>query len=253
MTRRLRPRSRVLPPAPRDRRGVAAVPSTPWPTAFGETPTGPYLDTPPPSPSWTGRWGCSTATGCVATAGIYSRTSPCPAPSCRARASPGHRRADPPPARRAHRDHAAPARPRCTSRQREPVAALWAAEYPIYGRFGYAPASLPRRADRPHRAAAAAPRRRPRHGPGRRGRRGDLPSPRADGSARRGAPARARQPRPRRPLVGPPCSATDPSSATAPRRSGSCCTREADGTVTGYAAWRHEGQLDRRTASPTAR
>ena len=79
----------------------------------------------------------------VATSGIYSRD----ADRARRRRALrghhlGHRGTDPPPARRPHRDHAPPARPSCTSSEREPVAALWAAEYPIYGRFGYAPATF---------------------------------------------------------------------------------------------------------------
>ncbi|CAA9266362.1 MAG: UPF0256 protein SAV5428, partial [uncultured Blastococcus sp.] len=60
----------------------------------------------------------------------------------------------------------------------------------------------PRRADRAHAPPAAAARRRPRHRPGRHRGRGGLP-PGRGGRARGGPAVRARQPRPRRALVGP--------------------------------------------------
>ena len=78
------------PTPPGDRRGVAGRSMRAMSDAFGETPTGPFLTTPPRSRSWTARWACSrTATGCWRRRASTAGRSPCPAASCRAPASPG--------------------------------------------------------------------------------------------------------------------------------------------------------------------
>ena len=108
---------------------------------------------------------------------------------------------------------------------REPVAALWAAESSIYGRFGYAPASLPGRVDRaaPSACGCAAT---------------STPGPGGSGSVDvdefRAAAVRlhdqlrrwrARQPGPRRPVVGPAAARRQGPAARATPRAGTCCTR----------------------------
>jgi predicted acetyltransferase len=125
-------------------------PATPeeWPAflrtmvgAFGETPTGPYLDTPPPVAELDRSLGLWDDGRLVATSGIYSRSLSVPGAvvPCAAvtwvTVAPTHRRRG---------VLTAMMRRQLTElheQQREPVAALWASEYPIYGRFGYAPAT----------------------------------------------------------------------------------------------------------------
>jgi predicted acetyltransferase len=125
-------------------------PATPeeWPAflrtmvgAFGETPTGPHLDTPPPVAELDRSLGLWDDGRLVATSGIYSRmlsvpgaVVPCAAVTW-VTVAPTHRRRG---------VLTAMMRRQLTElheQQREPVAALWASEYPIYGRFGYAPAT----------------------------------------------------------------------------------------------------------------
>jgi predicted acetyltransferase len=126
-------------------------PATPeeWPAflqamsgAFGETPTGPYLDSPPPVAEMDRSLGLFEDGAVVATAGIYSRTLTVPggAVPCAGitwvTVAPTHRRRG---------VLTAIMRRQLTElheQEGEPVAALWAAEWPIYGRFGYAPATF---------------------------------------------------------------------------------------------------------------
>jgi predicted acetyltransferase len=126
-------------------------PATPeeWPAflramsgAFGETPSGPYLDTPPPVAELDRSLGLWDGDQVVATAGIFSRslTVPGAVVPCAGitwvTVAPTHRRRG---------VLTSIMRRQLTGlheQQREPVAALWAAEYPIYGRFGYAPATF---------------------------------------------------------------------------------------------------------------
>jgi predicted acetyltransferase len=111
-------------------------------TAFGETPTEPYLTTPSPLAELDRSLGLIEDGRVLATAGIYSRTLTVPggvvpcagitwvtvAPTIRRRGVlTGMMR------RQLTELH---------EQEREPVAALWAAEFPIYGRFGYAPATF---------------------------------------------------------------------------------------------------------------
>ena len=125
-------------------------PATPeeWPEflqrmvgTFGETPTGPYLDTPPPVAEMDRSLGLWDGDRIVATSGIYSRSLSIPgavvpcAGITWVSVAPTHRRRG-----------ILTSIMRCQltelhEQQREPVAALWASEYPIYGRFGYAPAT----------------------------------------------------------------------------------------------------------------
>jgi predicted acetyltransferase len=109
--------------------------------AFGETPTGPYLDTPPPVAEMDRSLGLWDDGRLVATSGIYSRTLSVPgavvpcAGVTWVTVAPTHRRRG---------ILTALMRRQLTElheQQREPVAALWASEHPIYGRFGYAPAT----------------------------------------------------------------------------------------------------------------
>src|SRR3954468_401565 len=110
--------------------------------AFGETPTEPFLTTPPPVAELDRSLGLFEDGQVLATSGIYTRTLTVPgalvpcaavtwvtvAPTVRRRGVLTEMM------RRQLTDlHEA---------EREPVAALWAAEYPIYGRFGYAPATF---------------------------------------------------------------------------------------------------------------
>jgi predicted acetyltransferase len=110
--------------------------------AFGETPSGPYVDTPPPVAELDRSLGLWDGDRPVATAGIYSRSLSVPgavvpcAGITWVTVAPTHRRRG---------VLTAMMRRQLTElheQQREPVAALWAAEYPIYGRFGYAPATF---------------------------------------------------------------------------------------------------------------
>src|SRR3982750_535872 len=115
----------------------------------GETPTPPYLDAPPPVAELDRSLALRDNGRIVATAGIYSRslTIPGAVVPCAGvtwvTVAPTHRRRG---------VLTAIMRRQLTEiheQQREPVAALWASEYPIYGRFGYAPA--------PPRAALSGP------------------------------------------------------------------------------------------------
>jgi predicted acetyltransferase len=108
---------------------------------FGETPTPPYLDTPPPVAELDRSLSLRDRDRVVATAGVYSRslTIPGAVVPCAGvtwvTVAPTHRRRG---------VLTAIMRRQLTEiheQQREPVAALWASEYPIYGRFGYAPAT----------------------------------------------------------------------------------------------------------------
>jgi len=108
---------------------------------FGETPTPPYLDAPPPVAELDRSLALRDNGRIVATAGIYSRslTIPGAVVPCAGvtwvTVAPTHRRRG---------VLSAIMRRQLTEiheQQREPVAALWASEYPIYGRFGYAPAT----------------------------------------------------------------------------------------------------------------
>jgi predicted acetyltransferase len=108
---------------------------------FGETPTEPYLDTPPPVAEMDRSLALRDRDRIVATSGIYSRelTVPGAVVPCAGitwvTVAPTHRRRG---------ILTAMMRRQLTElheQQGEPVAALWAAEYPIYGRFGYAPAT----------------------------------------------------------------------------------------------------------------
>src|SRR4051794_9129493 len=110
--------------------------------AFGETPTEPYLTTPPPVAEMDRSLGLFEGDQVVATSGIYSRTLTVPggvvpcAGITWVTVAPTHRRKG---------VLTAIMRRQLTElheQEREPVAALWAAEYPIYGRFGYAPATV---------------------------------------------------------------------------------------------------------------
>ncbi len=110
--------------------------------AFGETPTGPYLDSPPPVAELDRSLGLWDGDRVAVTSGIYSRslTVPGAVVPCAGitwvTVAPTHRRRG---------ILTAIMRRQLTElheQEREPVAALWAAEYPIYGRFGYAPATF---------------------------------------------------------------------------------------------------------------
>jgi predicted acetyltransferase len=109
--------------------------------AFGGTPTEPYLTTPPPVAEMDRSLALFDGDRVLATAGIFSRTLTVPgavvpcagvtwvtvAPTVRRRGVLTEMM-----------------RRQLTGlheEEREPVAALWAAEFPIYGRFGYAPAA----------------------------------------------------------------------------------------------------------------
>ena len=109
--------------------------------AFGETPTEPYLTTPPPTAELDRSLGLFEGGQVLATSGIYSHTITVPggvvpcagitwvtvAPTVRRRGLLTEMM------RRQLTD--------LHEQEREPVAALWASEAPIYGRFGYAPAA----------------------------------------------------------------------------------------------------------------
>ena len=188
--------------APRDReewrawRGAMSA-------AFGEELAGPYLDEPSPVAELDRSLGLWEGDRIVATSGIYTRvlTVPGAVVPCAGitwvTVAPTHRRRGVLTAimrRQLTELHERAAR----AGRRAVVGGA-----PHLRAVRLRPGDPPRRADRRHRAAAAAAGRRPRHGPGRpgAGRRATAPPPsalhdrlRADG---------ARQPRPRRPLVGP--------------------------------------------------
>jgi predicted acetyltransferase len=109
-------------------------------TTFGDAPRGPYTETPPPVAELDRTLGLPDGDRFAVTAGIYSREMSVPggvvptAGITWVTVSPTHRRRGLLTAvmrRQLDEVHAA---------GREPVAALWAAEAGIYGRFGYAPA-----------------------------------------------------------------------------------------------------------------
>jgi predicted acetyltransferase len=108
---------------------------------FGEVPRGPYQETPPPTAELDRSLGLLDGNRFAVTAGIYSREMSVPggvvptAGVTWVTVAPTHRRRGLLTAvmrRQLDEVHAA---------GREPVAALWAAESSIYGRFGYAPAA----------------------------------------------------------------------------------------------------------------
>jgi predicted acetyltransferase len=109
---------------------------------FGETPSGPYVDTPSPIAELDRSLGLFDGDRVAATSGIYSLDMTVPGGAVVPTAgitwitvSPTHRRRGVLTAiMRRQLDE-------IRQREREPVAALWAAESSIYGRFGYAPAS----------------------------------------------------------------------------------------------------------------
>jgi predicted acetyltransferase len=109
--------------------------------AFGGTPTEPYLTTAPPVAELDRSLGLFEGNRVLATSGIYSRTLTVPggvvpcAGVTWVTVAPTHRRRG---------VLTAIMRRQLTElheQEREPVAALWASEFPIYGRFGYAPAA----------------------------------------------------------------------------------------------------------------
>jgi predicted acetyltransferase len=110
-------------------------------TTFGDALRGPYLETPPPVAELDRSLALPDGDRFAATAGIYSREMSVPggvvptAGITWVTVAPTHRRRGLLTAimrRQLAEVHAA---------GREPVAALWAAEASIYGRFGYAPAA----------------------------------------------------------------------------------------------------------------
>src|SRR4051795_2641357 len=109
---------------------------------FGEDPTEPFTDEPSPVAELDRSLGLWDGDRVVATAGIYSRrlTVPGAVVPCAGvtwvTVSPTHRRRGVLTAmmrRELDEIH---------EQQREPIAALWASEGSIYGRFGYAPATF---------------------------------------------------------------------------------------------------------------
>ena len=206
---------------PATARGVAGLPPGDVP-AFGETPTGPYLDTRRRSPRWTARSALWDGDRVVATAGIYSRTLTVPgavvpcAGITWVTVAPTHRRRG---------VLTAIMRRQLTEiheHEREPVAALWASESPIYGRFGYAPAAfrggLTGRTERLRLrpdvdlgtgASTVVPRR---------------PTSRRRRRCTTRSAARCRATSTATSAGGTAGSRTSPTTATAPRRAASCCT-----------------------------
>lgn len=109
---------------------------------FGEELTGPYLDEPAPLAELDRSLGLWEGDRVVATSGIYTRvlTVPGAVVPCAGvtwvSVAPTHRRRG---------VMTAIMRRQLTElhdQQREPVAALWAAEHSLYGRYGYAPATF---------------------------------------------------------------------------------------------------------------
>jgi predicted acetyltransferase len=117
----------------------------PWVQAmsgtFGETPTEPYLTSPPPVAELDRSLGLFEGDQVVATSGIYSRTLTVPggvvpcAGVTWVTVAPTHRR------RGVLTEIMRRQLTELHEQEREAVAALWASEFPIYGRFGYAPAA----------------------------------------------------------------------------------------------------------------
>jgi len=120
---------------PRFTRSMSAV--------FGDEPTGPFFDSPPPTAELDRSLGLFEGGRVAATSGIYSLEMTVPGGAVVPTAgitwitvAPTHRRRGVLTAiMRRQLDDA-------HEQGREPVAALWAAEASIYGRFGYAPASF---------------------------------------------------------------------------------------------------------------
>jgi predicted acetyltransferase len=111
-------------------------------SAFGHTPSGPYLDSVPPVAEMDRSLALWDGDRVAVTAGIYSRalTVPGAVVPCAGitwvTVSATHRR------RGILTEIMRRQLTELHEQQREPVAALWAAEFPIYGRFGYAPATF---------------------------------------------------------------------------------------------------------------
>jgi predicted acetyltransferase len=109
--------------------------------AFGELPSGPFRETPSPLAELDRSLVLPDGDRMAATGGIYSLqlTVPGAVVPCAGvtwiTVAPTHRR------RGVLTSIMRRQLTEVHERQQEPVAALWAAEYPIYGRFGYAPAS----------------------------------------------------------------------------------------------------------------
>jgi predicted acetyltransferase len=110
--------------------------------AFGETASGPYVHTPPPVAELDRSLALWDGDRVVATSGIYSRslTVPGAVVPCAGitwvTVAPTHRR------RGVLRSIMRRQLTELHEQEREPVAALWASESSIYGRFGYAPATV---------------------------------------------------------------------------------------------------------------
>jgi predicted acetyltransferase len=110
--------------------------------AFGEEPSGPWVDQPSPAAELDRSLGLWEGDRVVATSGIYSRslTVPGAVVPCAGitwvTVAPTHRR------RGVLTTIMRRQLTELHQQEREPVAALWAAEYGIYGRFGYAPATV---------------------------------------------------------------------------------------------------------------
>jgi predicted acetyltransferase len=110
--------------------------------AFGEEPGGPWAEKPSPVAELDRSLGLWEGERVVATSGIYSRelTVPGAVVPCAGitwvTVAPTHRR------RGVLTTIMRRQLTELHEQQREPVAALWAAEYGIYGRFGYAPATV---------------------------------------------------------------------------------------------------------------
>ncbi len=109
--------------------------------SFGDEPSGPFLDTPSPVTELDRSLALWDGERAVATAGIYSRelTVPGAVVPCAGvtwiTVAPTHRR------RGVLTGIMRRQLDELRAAEREPVAALWAAESSIYGRFGYAPAT----------------------------------------------------------------------------------------------------------------
>jgi predicted acetyltransferase len=111
-------------------------------SAFGGTPTEPYLTTPPPVAELDRSLGLFEDGQTLATSGIFTRTLtvpgglvPCAAVTWVTVAPTVRRRGVLTEMMRRQLTG-------LHEEEREPVAALWASEFPIYGRFGYAPAAF---------------------------------------------------------------------------------------------------------------
>src|SRR5688500_10425398 len=110
-------------------------------TVFAHEPTRPYPEVPPPHAEIERSLGLWEGDRAVATSGIYSRTLTVPGAAV---PMAGITWVTVAPTQRRRGVLTAIMRRQLTElheQQREPVAGLWAAEYPIYGRFGYAPAT----------------------------------------------------------------------------------------------------------------